>query len=125
MDTIWTCVNKAIQLERVKRALSRCHSLVAVFNRNWKKHRDLREKQIQLGLEQHKLISDVATTWESTFQMIDRILEQQQAISAVLANDCKNWHHMPTDQVSVLETVVGHYQLLLMLFLVKNTSLFL
>ena len=37
--------------------------------------------------------------------MIDRILEQQQVISAVLANDHKNWHHMPTDQeVSVLET---------------------
>ena len=25
-----------------------------------------------------------------------------------MANDCKNWHHMPTDQeVSVLETVVS------------------
>ena len=40
--------------------------------------------------------------------MIDRILEQQQAVSAVLANDRKNWHHMPTDQeVSVLETVAS------------------
>ena len=39
--------------------------------------------------------------------MIDRILEQQQANSIALANDCKNWHLMPTDQeVSVLETVV-------------------
>ena len=39
--------------------------------------------------------------------MIDRILEQQQVNSTVLANDRKNWHHMPTDQeVSVLETVV-------------------
>ena len=39
--------------------------------------------------------------------MIDRILEQQQANSIVLANDYKDWHHMPTDQeVSVLETVV-------------------
>ena len=102
------CVNKAIQLERVQRALNRCHSLVAVLNRSWKKHRNLREKQIQLGLEQHKLISNLATRWGSTFQMIDRILEQQQAISAVLANDRKNWHHMPTDQeVSVLETVVS------------------
>ena len=82
--------------------------MVAVFNRSWKKNRDLRQKQIQLGLDQHKLISDVATRWESTFQMIDRILEQQKAVSAVLANDRKNWHHMPTDQeVSVLETVAS------------------
>ena len=45
------CVNKAIYLESVQRALSRCHSLVAVFNRSWKKYQDLHEKQIQLGLE--------------------------------------------------------------------------
>ena len=31
------CVNKAIQLERVQRALRKCHSLVALFNRSWKK----------------------------------------------------------------------------------------
>ena len=40
--------------------------------------------------------------------MIDRITEEQQAISAALANNCKNWHHMPTDQeVSVLKIVVS------------------
>ena len=40
--------------------------------------------------------------------MIERILEQQKAISAVLAEDRKNWHHMPTDQeFSVLETVAA------------------
>ena len=43
-------------------------ALVAVFNRSWKKHRDLHEKQIQLGLEQHKLISDVATRWAQHFK---------------------------------------------------------
>ena len=31
------CINKALQSERVQRALSTCHSLVAVFNRSWKK----------------------------------------------------------------------------------------
>ena len=59
--------------------------------------------------------------------MIDRILEQQQANSTVLANDSKNWHHMPTDQeVSVLETVVLVLRPLSIftdaLFLVKITS---
>ena len=59
--------------------------------------------------------------------MIGRILEQQQANSTVLANDRKNWHHMPTDQeVSVLETVVLVLRLLSIftdaLFLVKYSS---
>ena len=30
--------------------------------------------------------------------MISRIIEQQQAISAVLAEDCKNWHKLLTDE---------------------------
>ena len=48
-------------MDRIQRALGRCHSLVAVFNGSWKKNRDLREKQIQLSIDQHKLISDVVT----------------------------------------------------------------
>ena len=36
--------------------------------------------------------------------MIEQILEQQQAVSAVLAKDRKSWHIMPTNaQFSVLE----------------------
>ena len=38
--------------------------------------------------------------------MVARIIEQQQAICAVLAEDRKNWHRMPSDpDISVLETV--------------------
>ena len=60
-----------------------------------------------MDLPQHKLISDVATRWGSTFEMVSRIIEQQQAISAVLAEDRKNWHKMPTNsELSVLESVV-------------------
>ena len=40
--------------------------------------------------------------------MVSRIVEQQQAISAVLAEDRKNWYRMPSDsEFSVLETVVA------------------
>ena len=45
----------------------------------------------------------MVTHWGSTYLMISRILEQQEAISAVLAEDRKNWHKMPTD--AVLETI--------------------
>ena len=39
--------------------------------------------------------------------MVARVIEQQQAISAVLAEDRKHWHTMPSDEeLNVLETVV-------------------
>ena len=86
--------------------IGRCHTLVEVFSRSWKKYRDLRQKQADLGLKQKKLISDVVTRWGSTYEMLARILEQQQAICAVLAEDRKNWHRMPSDvEFTVLEAV--------------------
>ena len=80
--------------------------MVELFHRSWKKARDLREKQQTLGLPEHKIMGDVVTRWGSTYLMISRILDQQQALSAVLAEDQKNWHRMPTDsELSILETI--------------------
>lgn len=85
-------IKKGLNNSQVQRAIGRCDSLVELFHRSWKKSRDLREKQHILGLPQHNLTGDVVTRWGSTFDMISRILEQQQALSAVLAEDRKNWH---------------------------------
>ena len=100
-------IKKGLDSARVKSVIGRCHSLVELFHRSWKKCRDLRQKQQEPGLPQHKLMGDVATRWGSTFEMMARIIEQQQAISAVLAEDRKNWYRMPTDaEFSTLEVVV-------------------
>lgn len=61
-------------------------------------------------MKQKKPVADVATRWGSTYKMIARIIEQQQAICAVLAEDRKNWHQirMPSDsEFSVLEAVAA------------------
>ena len=60
-----------------------------------------------MGLPEHKLIGDVATRWGSTYHMVSRVVEQQQAICAVLASDRKNWHRMPSaSEFSILEAVL-------------------
>ena len=49
---------------------------------------------------------DVTTRWGCTYSMIARILEQQQAICVVLADDRKNLHRMPSDhEFTTLEIV--------------------
>jgi len=99
-------INKALQVDRVQQAIRRCHTLVGLFSWSWKKNRDLRQKQLELRLPEHRLISDVTTRWGSTHSMIARILEQQQAICAVLADDRKHWHLMPSDgEFTTLEIV--------------------
>ena len=37
-------INKSLQIDRVKCALGKCHSLVELFHRSWKKTRDLCRK---------------------------------------------------------------------------------
>ena len=81
--------------------------MVECFSRSWKKSPDLQEKQTLLNLKTHKLIGAVPTRWGSTYAMVERILEQQ-AIAAVLAEDHKNWHKMPTEsEFSTMEAVVA------------------
>ena len=53
------------------------------------------------------MMGDVVTCWGSTYEMLVQIIEQQQAISVVLAEDRKNWNRMPTDsECSTLENIV-------------------
>ncbi|KAK1904408.1 Zinc finger BED domain containing protein 1 [Dissostichus eleginoides] len=66
----------------------------------------LKDKQKSLQLPPHKLIHDEPTRWVSTYDKVERFCEQQQAVSAVLAEDRKKWHLMPRDtDITTLEIV--------------------
>lgn len=66
----------------------------------------LKDKQNSLKLPQHRLIHDEPTRWGSTYDMVERFCEQQQAVCAVLAEDRKKWFLMPKDtDMTTLETV--------------------
>ena len=50
-------VSKGLDNHRVQQAIARCHSLIELFSRSWKKTSYLRLKQEQLGMPMHKLIT--------------------------------------------------------------------
>ena len=83
-------IKKVLSFPRVQQALALvCHFLVELFHRSSKKARDLRQKQEELDLPQHKLMGEVPTRWRYTYSVISCILEQQQAISAIMAGERK------------------------------------
>ena len=95
-------INKGLKLTCVETAVRKCQ-FEELFSRSWKRNRDLREKQ---GLPVHKLFRDVSTRWGSTYTMVLRITEQQQAVCVVLVDDRKNWSKMLTDQeLNTIEVV--------------------
>ena len=46
----------------------------------------LRKRQEQIQVEQHNLVQDVATRWNSTYFLIERLLEQRWPVTAVLSD---------------------------------------
>lgn len=99
-------ISKVLKLSRVESAVRACRHLVQGFSRSWKRRRELRAKQIALQIPIKSLIHDVVTRLGSTYQMLERFLSQQQAISATLAGERGAWHLMPKEaDITVMEQV--------------------
>lgn len=66
----------------------------------------VKEAQQEHNLPEHSLITECPTRWGSRQKMIERVLEQHLALSAVLSEDRKSRHLVPTWQdLDVLESV--------------------
>ena len=64
--------------------LPEVHTLVEYFNKSRFDFAKLEEKQKLLGLPNHKLIQAVPHPWNSVYDMIEQLCEQQPAVAAVL-----------------------------------------
>lgn len=91
---------------RIERAVAVCKKIVSSFSFSWKRRRDLATMQKELNIPAHQLISESPTRWGSRQKMIERVLEQERAISQILASDKKTRHLVLTWQdLQVLESV--------------------
>ena len=83
-----------------------CKKIVSAFCNSWKRKRELATAQAELGLPAHQLITETLTRWGSRQQMIERVLEQEEALTQVLRADKKTRHLVLTWQdIEVLEAV--------------------
>ena len=97
--TLNLSVQKAFVIPEVQTAISRVKKVVEHFNRSRIHHEELEEKQQLLGLDKHKLIQAVQHRWNSVYDMIERLCEQQAAVSAVLHQhrDLLHLEHSPAE----------------------------
>ena len=107
--TLNLAVKKCFELSQVSKALARIRKIVGHFHRSTKAMSKLREKQELLGIKSHQLINDCVTQWGSTYNMLIRFVEQQQAICAALLESSSrdDRHLMLTDaEISVAEELI-------------------
>lgn len=84
--TLQLCINTALKQDRLRRTVSAARNLVGHFKKSAKATAALKEKQMQQNIVQHKLIQDVATRWNSTYEMLNRLVEQRWPVTAVLSD---------------------------------------
>ncbi|XP_071083855.1 E3 SUMO-protein ligase ZBED1-like [Haliotis cracherodii] len=82
--TINLASQRAMQVSQMARILGRVRRVVSFFHRSSQAASVLRTKQLLLELPCHTLIQDVSTRWNSSYDMLERYLEQQAAIFATL-----------------------------------------
>ncbi|CAG5861508.1 unnamed protein product, partial [Menidia menidia] len=90
-------IKKGLDIDSVSGALSRLRKTAAAFTRSPKMTQQRKNKQKDLKLPEHRLIHDEPTRWDSSFEMVDRFIQQQQAVSTILAEDRKKWYLMQKD----------------------------
>ncbi|KAI4891067.1 hypothetical protein NFI96_005209 [Prochilodus magdalenae] len=93
------------QKQKTDRTLGVCRTITAAFSHSWHRRRELKKKQVGSGLPQHSLIADCATRWGSKQAMIERILEQAQAIRQVLADERRSGISLTWQDTDVLQAI--------------------
>ncbi|KAK1906977.1 Zinc finger BED domain containing protein 4, partial [Dissostichus eleginoides] len=96
-------IERSMKDSRIDRAVGVCKKVVSSFSFSWKKRRDLGTAQQELNSPAHQLISESPTRWGSRAKMIERVLEQERAISQVLAADKKTRHLVLTWNILAIQ----------------------
>lgn len=86
LHTLQLVIHDAIFEQRsMKDTIANCRRITSHFNHSPLAYSKLENLQKQYNLPQHKLVQDVATRWNSTYLMLDRVYEQRSAITAYCA----------------------------------------
>lgn len=106
--TLQLIVNTALKESTISRALGAARQLVEHFKRSELASTKLKMKQEQMHVTKNTLIQDVSTRWNSTFHMVERLLEQRWPVTATLSDPevtprGKHYFDLKPEQWALLE----------------------
>ena len=85
--TLQLAVKAGLDLAIISRLTAMCRKIVGHFKHSVVAMGALREKQQSMNIAQHALVQDIATRWNSTYLMYERLAEQRWAVYAVIHDE--------------------------------------
>ena len=82
--TLNLATQRGLKVSQVDKLLGRVRRVVTFFHKSTSATSVLKLMQAKLDLPEHRLLMDVPTRWNSTYDMCERYLEQQAAVYAAL-----------------------------------------
>ncbi|XP_051998856.1 E3 SUMO-protein ligase ZBED1-like [Xyrauchen texanus] len=109
--TVNLASQRGMSVNQMSRLLGRVRKVVTFFHRSTTAAAVLKDKQEMLQLPTHKLIQDVPTRWNSSYDMLERYLEQQAAVFSALTDknakrNIKDILTLSDEDVKVAEDIV-------------------
>jgi len=81
------CITSGLEVQAINRAIGAARRLTTHFRKSEPALCALKSQQKDMRMNSHNLIQDVSTRWNSTFYMIERLVEQRWPITAVLSDN--------------------------------------
>ena len=84
--TLQLSISKGLEMAEVEACLKMCTKVVSHFRHSTIATKELAKRQELLKLPTHRLIQFVKTRWNSSYDMLERLVEQRRGISDVLTD---------------------------------------
>ena len=84
---IQLCVEDGLKLNVIERLLGACRKLVGHFKHSTVATAALADRQKRMNMPVKRLLQDISTRWNSTYYLLDRLVEMRWPISAVLSDE--------------------------------------
>ena len=81
------CLNPGLAINPIDRLIKAARKYFGHFKHSVLATKELKKRQSQMEVEQKKLFQDFVTRWNSTFYMVECLVEVRWPISAVLLED--------------------------------------
>ena len=104
LNLIVTCAIEAVQT--VKQIMDIVKRNVTFFHKSTKASEKLRIIQTRLNLPEHKMVQHVETRWNSVLYMLERYLEQEEAVRTTLCLLDRNDLVIPAERNALIHEII-------------------